>query len=76
MLSPTFPIISKKMKKRNSKSISVSFLLYWVYRNTGKVSRMKLEIMDTTLRLEQAPQVVHVREHRIPSAYGIDTQFL
>ena len=25
---------------------------------------------------KQAPQVVHVREHCIPSAYGIDTQFL
>ena len=30
----------------------------------------------TSGRAEQAPQVVHVREHRIPSAYGIDTQFL
>ena len=25
---------------------------------------------------QSQPQVVHVREHRIPSAYGIDTQFL
>ena len=45
------------------------------YNKRGGKERI-FDDMNNWIRLEQAPQVVHGREHRIPSAYGIDTQFL